>query len=144
MPALWESYRQNILITLAAAPRDTQIVAEEEGRIVGSVLLYPGGTVISRPGGGSTTLSSPEVRLLAVAPEVRGKGVGAALMQECVTRAHASGTASLTLHTTDIMQAAMRLYERMGFVRAPELDFEPAPGVVVKGYRLDVRDKRSR
>jgi ribosomal protein S18 acetylase RimI-like enzyme len=64
-------------------------------------------------------------------------------MQECVTRAHASGTASLTLHTTDIMQAAMRLYERMGFVRAPELDFEPAPGVVVKGYRLDVRDKRS-
>jgi GNAT superfamily N-acetyltransferase len=144
MPALWESYRQNILVTLAAAPPDTQIVAEEEGRIVGSVLLYPGGTVINRPGGGSTTLSSPEVRLLAVAPGVRGKGVGAALMQECVTRARASGTASLTLHTTDIMQAAMRLYERMGFVRAPEIDFEPAPGVVVKGYRLDLRDKGSR
>jgi GNAT superfamily N-acetyltransferase len=144
MPALWESYRQNILATLAAAPPDAQIVAEEDGRIVGSVLLYPAGTVITRPGGGSTMLISPEVRLLAVAPGVRGKGVGAALMQECVTRARASGTASLTLHTTEIMQAAMRLYERMGFVRAPELDFEPAPRVAVKGYRLKLRDKAAR
>ena len=30
----------------------------------------------------------------------------------------------------------MRLYERMGFRRLPELDFEPAPAVTVKGYRL--------
>jgi GNAT superfamily N-acetyltransferase len=144
MPELWEGYRQNILATLAAAQPDTQIVAEEDGRIVGSVLLYPAGTVFARPGGGSATLVSPEVRLLAVDPEARGKGVGAALMQACVARARESGTSNLTLHTTEIMQAAMRLYERMGFVRAPELDFEPAPGVVVKGYRLDVRDKRSR
>jgi hypothetical protein len=34
------------------------------------------------------------------------------------------------------MQAAMRLYEGMGFQRAPELDFQPAPGVTIKGYRL--------
>jgi hypothetical protein len=36
------------------------------------------------------------------------------------------------------MQAALRLYERLGFVRAPELDFRPAPGVTVKGYRVDL------
>jgi hypothetical protein len=30
----------------------------------------------------------------------------------------------------------MRLYERMGFHRAPELDFEPAPGFTAKGYLL--------
>jgi hypothetical protein len=34
------------------------------------------------------------------------------------------------------MQVAMRLYERMGFARAPDLDFSPAPGITVKGYRL--------
>ena len=39
-------------------------------------------------------------------------------------------------HTTDMMAVAMRLYERMGFARAPELDFTPAPGFLVKGYRL--------
>lgn len=34
------------------------------------------------------------------------------------------------------MAVAMRLYERMGFGRAPELDFSPAPGIVAKGYEL--------
>ena len=65
-------------------------------------------------------------------------------MDECVTRARASGATSLTLHTTDFMQAAVRLYGRLGFVRAPDLDFQPAPGVVVKGYRLDLREEASR
>ena len=136
MPAHWEAYRQNILATLADAPLDAQIVAEEEGRVVGTVLLYPAGGVMARPGGGSITLAWPEVRLLAVAPEARGRGVGAALMDTCIRRARQSGAAALTLHTADIMQAAMRLYERLGFRSAPELDIQPAAGVTVKGYRL--------
>jgi len=136
MPAHWEVYRQNILATLAVAQPDAQIVAEAKGVVVGSVLLHPAGSVMARPGGGSITLAEPEVRLLAVAPEARGRGVGAALMDECVCRARQSGAAALTLHTTDIMQAAMRLYERLGFRRAPELDIQPAPGVTIKGYRL--------
>ena len=140
MPALWEGYRQNIVATLAAAQPEAQIVAEEDGRIAGSVLLYPTGTVIARPGGGSLTLASPEVRLLAVAPSARGRGLGAALMDECVRRARDSGAQALTLHTTDIMQPAMRLYERMGFQRAPELDFQPASGVIIKGYRLALEE----
>ena len=144
IPALWEAYRQNIVSTLAGASPDAQIVAEDDGRIVGSVLLYRAGTVIARPGGGPLTLASPEVRLLAVAPAARGKGVGAALMQECVARARASGATRLTLHTTEMMQAAVRLYERMGFVRAPELDFRPGPSLVVKGYRLDLRNAAPR
>jgi ribosomal protein S18 acetylase RimI-like enzyme len=44
----------------------------------------------------------------------------------------------VTLHTTDLMQAAVRLYERLGFERAHDLDFEPAPGIIAKGYRLDL------
>jgi len=136
MPAHWEGYRQNILATLAAAQPDAQIVAEEVGRVVGSVLLYPAGSVMARPGGGSITLAEPEVRLLAVAPEARGRGVGVTLMHECIRRARQSRAAALTLHTTDIMQAAMRLYERLGFRRAPELDIQPAAGVTIKGYRL--------
>jgi GNAT superfamily N-acetyltransferase len=138
MPAHWEGYRRNILATLAAAQPDTQIVAEEEGRVVGTVLLYPAGCVMARPGGGSNTLAWPEVRLLAGAPEARGRGVGVTLMHECIRRARQSGAAALTLHTTDIMQAAMRLYERLGFGRAPELDIQPAPGVTIKGYRLSL------
>ena len=137
-PTLWVRYRENIVATLAAAPPGTQIVAEEDGRIVGSVLLYPAGAKLDPPGAGSVTLAFPEVRLLAVAPSARGQGIGILLMNECVRRARESGAAALTLHTTEMMRAAMRLYERLGFRRMPELDFEPAPGVTVKGFRLDL------
>ncbi len=40
-----------------------------------------------------------------------------------------------------ILDAAMRLYERMGFKRAPELDFKPAPGVTARGYLLTVKEE---
>ena len=136
--AQWKGYRQNILATLAAAAPGTQIVALDDDRVVGAVLLYPAGASIQKPGGTTLTLTWPEVRLLAVAPSARGRGVGAALMNECIHRARTAAATALTLHTTDLMQAAMRLYERLGFERAHDLDLEPAPGIVAKGYRLDL------
>ena len=138
MPAYWEGYRENILATLADVQHVEQIVAEQNGIIVGAVLLYPAGTAIATQAGTALSSRSPEVRLLAVEPAARGHGVGAALMDECIRRARQSGATALTLHTADIMQAAMRLYERLGFQRAPELDFEPVPGATIKGYRLSL------
>jgi GNAT superfamily N-acetyltransferase len=140
-PPHWENYRQNILATLADVRPAEQIVAEQDGAVVGAVLLYPAGTVFSGPDGASVTLAWPEVRLLAVAPAARGQGIGKALMQECVRRAHQSKSAAITLHTNDMMEVAMRMYERMGFVRAPEFDFHPAPGATIKGYRFNLDGK---
>jgi len=140
MPAYWEGYRQNILATLADIQTAEQIVAEKEATIVGTVLLYPAGTAIDTPTGAPVRLTSPEVRLLAVDPAARGRGIGAALMHECTRRARASGARVLTLHTADIMQAAIRLYERLGFQRAAELDFQPAPGATLQGYRLRLEE----
>lgn len=141
MPAHWERYRQNILATLADVQPAEQIVAELDRMILGNVLLYPAGTTLAAPDGASVRMLLPEVRLLAVAPAARGRGIGAALMQECVRRAGASGAAAITLHTTDMMQVAMRLYEQMGFVRAPELDFHPTPELTIRGYRLDLKTR---
>jgi GNAT superfamily N-acetyltransferase len=136
MPEHWEAYRQNIVATLAMVHPAAQIVAERDGIIVGVVLLYPAGGAFSTPAGASVALTLPEVRLLAVAPAARGHGVGAALVQECARRARQSGATALALHTTDMMRAAVRLYERLGFRRDSGLDFEPAPGITAKGYRL--------
>ena len=138
IPGRWEGYRQNIIATLAAAAPGTQIVALDVDRVVGAVLLYPAGAAMGVPGGAPMTLTWPEVRLLAVAPSARGRGVGAALMNECIHRARSAPATALTLHTTDLMQAAMRLYERLGFERAHDLDLEPAPGILAKGYHLDL------
>ena len=135
-PPLWAMYRQSIQATLADVRPAAQIVAEEGGALVGTVLLYPAGAVMANPGGTPVTREWPEVRLLAVPPAARGKGVARRLMEECIRRARAAGAPALTLHTADIMSVAMRLYERMGFARAVELDFSPAPGIVAKGYKL--------
>ena len=135
-PPFWAMYRRSIQATLADVGTAAQIVAEDGGALVGTVLLLPAGSAPATPGGTSTTLPPPEVRLLAVAPSARGKGVARALMEACIERARAAGAPALTLHTTDMMAVAMRLYERMGFARAPELDITPAPGILAKGYRL--------
>jgi predicted N-acetyltransferase YhbS len=129
IPAHWEGYRQNILATLARPEPAEQIVAEQAGQIVGSVLLYPTES-------GADGRPWPEVRLLAVHPTARGQGIGAVLMAECIRRAGHAGADALTLHTSPLMRAAVRLYERLGFERAPELDFQPAPDLWISGYRL--------
>ena len=137
MPAdRWEWYLQNMAETITqppAAGAPERIVAEADGRILGSVLLFPAG---------SAEGDEPHVRLLAVPPAGRGRGVGRALMDDCLRRARAAGAATLTLHTTTLMGVAKAMYERMGFVRVPELDFHPEGTpeggdqvVTVMGYR---------
>lgn len=131
-PPFWQAYRRNIVTTLAEPAPALQLVAEERGAVVGTVLLCP-----AAPRGRPAN-PWPEVRLLAVAPAARGRGVGAALMGECIRRARATGATVLSLHTTDLMRVAKAMYERMGFVRAPDIDFTPAPGIVIQGFRLDL------
>jgi GNAT superfamily N-acetyltransferase len=140
MDGMWQFYRANILTTLADVKPAEQIVAETENGIVGTVLLYPAGTRFHVPDGTSISLALPEIRLLAVSPSAREQGIAKALMQECVRRARQSGATALTLHTTDMMQIAMRMYEGMGFVHDPALDFSPGADYLVKGYRLDLNN----
>ena len=134
----WPMYRDNIVATLARVAPAEQIVAARDGVLVGAVLLYPAGAFMGTGPAAGIEARWPEVRLLAVPPAERGRGIADALMRECVRRARAAGAAAITLHTTDMMDAAMRLYTRMGFARDPALDFRPAPTVLVKGFRLDL------
>lgn len=141
MQTNWEIYRQNIEATLADVKPAEQIVAEQAGTIVGTVLLIPAGTQVTPPNSEPVRLAWPEIRLLAVPPAMRGHGIGRALIDECLRRARHSGAGAITLHTTDMMQAAMSMYERMGFVRTPETDFHPGPEITVKAYRYRFDDQ---
>jgi predicted N-acetyltransferase YhbS len=133
MPAdRWDAYMQNMAETIMQDGSVKRFVAERDGRIVGSVLLFPAG----RESG-----DEPMIRLLAVAPASRGQGIGRALMDECLRQSRAAGARTVTLHTTVMMAVAQQMYERMGFVRAPELDFHPdeAPeDITVMGYRIEL------
>jgi GNAT superfamily N-acetyltransferase len=79
--------------------------------------------------------NSAGVRMLAVAPSVQARGVGRAVMADCLARARAAGKTTLVLHTTPAMQTAQRMYARLGFVREPAMDFDYV-GMTVMGYRL--------
>ena len=86
-------------------------------------------------------VSSPEeasFRMLVVDPAARGQGVGEALVQWCLDRAADSGVRSLRLSTLPGMTAAGRLYLRLGFVRTPERDWSPEPGVELITYGREI------
>jgi GNAT superfamily N-acetyltransferase len=132
-------YEDSIIATLGDIGAAAQIVAEMEGRLVGAALLYPPGTAFEVEEGMPAPIW-PEVRLVAVPPAARGHGIGKALVQECLRRARQDGCPGLALHTTDMMQVAMQMYERMGFFRTPEYDFFPVPEFQVKAYRYEFKD----
>ncbi|WP_456844363.1 GNAT family N-acetyltransferase [Cellulomonas sp. P5_C6] len=87
--------------------------------VVGTVTLAPYGTSyaeIAEPG-------ELEIRMLAVAPEARRRGIAELLVSAALREAVASGARRVVLSTLDSMQAAQRLYKRLGFVAVPERDW---------------------
>jgi ribosomal protein S18 acetylase RimI-like enzyme len=121
----WERYHADLLDVEGRRATSELIVADLDGALVGHVTFLPRYRNDAIPGGFEGEESG--IRVLAVAPAARGHGVGEALVEECIRRARARGAASVLLHTGSFMEAAVRLYERMGFVRVktegdPELD----------------------
>jgi N-acetylglutamate synthase len=70
--------------------------------------------------------------MLGVLPEARRLGVARSMMEEAERRARAAGKTRLTLHTTERMKAAQKMYDSLGFSRAPDRVFPD--GFVLLGY----------
>ena len=131
----WIGYREDLGAVERRASESEQIVAVLEGSIVGAVAFYPVGTDEGAQGRPADWAS---IRYLAVHPDARGRGIARALTEECIRRARERGSKVVGLMTGNFMAAAQKLYDSMGFVRIPELDETPAPGVVGMQYRLDL------
>lgn len=107
----WPAFRAKIGNMSALAEVGEVIVAEVEGRIVGAV-AYVG------PGAPKAAFFRPEwpiMRMLVVAPDSRGHGIGRALAEECLRRARRDRASVFALHTSELMQVALPMYQRMGF-----------------------------
>lgn len=116
----------------ARADLATVLVAELDGKPVGSVTFALGGT----PYGERSATDEAEIRMLGTARDARGRGAGTALTQECVRRAVEAGCSAVRLSTQPEMLGAHRIYERLGFVRTPERDWRPVPEVRLLTYVL--------
>lgn len=95
--AHWNALKQSILSDIDLQDGVEIIVVEMDGELVGSVVLFPP-KVIAYDGLGDV-LEHSEIRMLAVAPSVRGKGVASILVTECINRTKWKGLSSIGLHT---------------------------------------------
>jgi ribosomal protein S18 acetylase RimI-like enzyme len=109
------------LLDVARRDRDSEvyIALDDEHRIAGGVTYVPG------PGRTMSEFTDPDaagIRMLAVDPASQGAGAGLALTEWCVEQARSAGRRRVVLHSTPVMTVAHGIYERLGFVRTPELD----------------------
>ncbi|MFD9357785.1 GNAT family N-acetyltransferase [Streptomyces sp. NPDC060031] len=130
-----EAYAQ-VLRDVAGRAAEGEVLAATAG---GELL---GGVTFAAPGSPLADISGPaeaEFRMLAVARGGRGRGAGEALVRACLARARAlEGVTHVVLSTQASMYGAQRLYERLGFVRTPDRDWDPVPGLTLLTYRLEL------
>lgn len=107
--------------------RDAELLVavDTEGRLLGTITVCsPGSPLgeVSRPG-------ELEFRMLAVAPGARRQGIGEMLVRAVLARATEISAHRVVMCSDERMSVAHRLYARLGFVRMPERDWYPMPGV---------------
>lgn len=121
-----------------APARDAQaelwVAVEEGGRVVGTVTTCPPGSPWREIAG----TGESEFRMLAVAPEAQGRGVGRLLVSHVVSRAAQQGDRAVVMSSLAEMTAAHRVYHATGFVRVPERDWSPMPGVELIAFRREL------
>jgi ribosomal protein S18 acetylase RimI-like enzyme len=130
-----EGYAPELADVVGRAHRsELLVVRDSDGRVVGSVALVLAGDF------GNVTVSDDEAafRMLVVDPAAQGRGIGHLLVTACLDRARAAGKTRMVISTDPRMTAAQRLYERLGFVRLPERDWAPAPGVDLLVYAVSL------
>jgi ribosomal protein S18 acetylase RimI-like enzyme len=115
-----------------AAEGEVLVAVDASGTVVGAVTFTLPGTPYAQLAGPGEA----EFRMLAVDPARQGNGVGELLVRACVERAGQTGASAVIICTRDFALAAQRLYARLGFVRVPERDWSPMPGVNLLGLRL--------
>jgi ribosomal protein S18 acetylase RimI-like enzyme len=123
---------------LTENPKTKLFVAVSDQGILDGGLVYFGD--LHNYGAGSENMlhqNAAGFRLLAVNPETRGKGLGKRLIEKCFQQARKEGFEYLLIHSTKYMMIAWKMYERMGFVRYPKIDFEKS-GVTVCGFRYEL------
>jgi len=130
----WTSFIDGIGRMADLAADGDLFVAELDGMIVGAVVhVGPG-----RPRSAIFPDDWSVIRMLVVAPEARGQGVGRQLVAACLARAHAAAAPVVGLHTTPVMASALRMYTAIGFTR--DRDLAPIGGVPYGRYVLQSED----
>lgn len=132
-----EERKQELRAVAAKRAAATVLVAELDGRVVGTATLVPPGA----PGGRAWREGAAELRHLATASDLHGAGLSAPLMDAVEALAWRSGATGICLHVRRQAGGVGRLYARRGYVRAPEGDLL-LPSVELDAYHLPAPGRR--
>ena len=124
-----------------AAARDLEAelwvaTPDDSDEILGTVTICPEGSPWQELAGHD----EGEFRMLAVSPKAQRMGVGEALVRLVLDRFREQGATAIVLSSLPQMTGAHRLYERLGFARTPERDWQPVPHVRLIAFRLDLQE----
>jgi ribosomal protein S18 acetylase RimI-like enzyme len=113
----WQQMR-DILSHASDLSEMGELILAEESHCLQGVVAYI-------PPGRSDDIIIPRqwasIRMLAVSPSCRGKGIGRKLTQECIERARTDGAERIGLSTGEMMAVALQMYDRIGFKKDKEL-----------------------
>jgi ribosomal protein S18 acetylase RimI-like enzyme len=114
--------------------RGDVFVAEREGALVGIVaLLGP-----DEPSRAVAREDEAELARLVVGAGARRQGIGRALAERCAEIAREEGWRAIALWSRPYQKAAHRLYESLGYARAPERDRIDETGFGRIVFRLEL------
>jgi GNAT superfamily N-acetyltransferase len=131
-----DGYREVLRDVPLRAAEAAVMVGELDGTIAGTVTLVP--PTAAERWRNADEPDAGTIRMMGVAPEFRGHGVGAALVAACIDRSRAAGWRQLALVTTADMQSALPIYLAAGFVRDPSMDRMVNDDMELLGYRLQL------
>ena len=89
-------------LSLFLRGKDTFLVARAGKKVVGYVIGY-------------VEVETGYIASIAVDPETRGQGLGRLLMQTVMPKLYANGARTIGLHVREDNEAAIGLYESLGF-----------------------------
>jgi len=133
----WNLYVQGMVDSVNSPHVDRILVANDGDEILGTVQLFDNAKNSYEGMGMEITITDPFIRLLAVHPKARGKGIARELLKACLLYGKEKNADSVYLFTGEIMEKAIQLYERFGFKRDSQHEFENA-GSYTRCYRYDL------
>jgi ribosomal protein S18 acetylase RimI-like enzyme len=137
-PQRWDALLTSVGTMSRLASEGRLLVATTSEQVAGAVGYMP-------PGRSNPQIFPddwPSIRMLVVHPRHRGSGIGKALMNACIREALEDGAHCIGLHTSPIMEVALPMYLRMGFIRDGELP--PIAGAPYARYVLSLDASRVR
>ena len=121
-PDIFANYLADLLDLETHASNGKLLVVEADAQVRGYAAFYPDASVqgLGWPAGWASG------RALAVHPAARGHGVARTLIATGERLAKDNGAPVFAFHTASFMTSAIALYDRLGYRRAPEFDFDMA------------------